>query len=221
MGNMSCFPELFKNTWSENYPWMDNIMTKHLFSFLLLSCAGLLHFATQTAGSVDSDFSRLTDGMHNGSTARPPVIGAWFWTQKDLEAEGYKSFLDAAAASSPYTLLSTACRRIEVVDPCCHAQVDKAVRYAAKLGLKVALEMDIRLARQAFLARYPDEQQEELVLQFVDFPQGQPAEAIFQGVDTRDHMNGSLPDYECLATRLVRVYSFVRDEGGIGRKSVV
>ena len=220
MGNMSCFPELFKNTWSENYPWMDNIMTKHLFSFLLLSCAGLLHFATQTAGSVDSDFSRLTDGMHNGSTARPPVIGAWFWTQKDLEAEGYKSFLDAAAASSPYTLLSTACRRIEVVDPCCHAQVDKAVRYAAKLGLKVALEMDIRLARQAFLARYPDEQQEELVLQFVDFPQGQPAETIFQGVDTRDHMNGSLPDYECLATRLVRVYSFVRDEGGIDPASV-
>lgn len=200
---------------------MDSDMTKHLFSFLLLSCAGLLHFATQTAGgSVDSDFSHLTDGTRSGSTARTPVIGAWFWTQKDLEAEGYKSFLDAAAASSPYTLLSTACRRIEVIDPCCHAQVGKAVRYAAKLGLEVVLELDIRLARQAFLAKYPAEQQEELVLQFVDFPQGQPAEAVFQGVDTRDHMNGSLPDYECLATRLVRVYSFVRDEGGIDPASV-
>lgn len=150
----------------------------------------------------------------------PPVIGAWFWTQKDLEAEGYKSFLDAAATSSPYTLLSTSCRRIEVVDPYYHIQVDKAVRYAAELGFEVALELDIRLARQAFRDKYPGEQQEELVLRFVDFPNDQPVEVTFQGVDTRDHMNGSLPSYDCLATRLVRIYSFVRGEDGIDPASV-
>ena len=150
----------------------------------------------------------------------PPVIGAWFWTQRDLEPEGYKSFLDAAAERSPYTLLSTACRRIEVVEPQAHEQADKAVRYAATRGLKVALEVDIRLARQAFRAKYPDEQQEELTLRFLDFADNKPAEAVFQGVDTADHMNGSLPRYECLATRLVRVYSFVRDRDGIDPATV-
>lgn len=39
---------------------------------------------------------------------RPPVIGAWFWSEKDLEPDGFKVFLDEAATRSPYTLLSTA-----------------------------------------------------------------------------------------------------------------
>jgi len=151
---------------------------------------------------------------------RAPVIGAWFWTQRDLEPEGYASFLDAAAAYSPYSLLSTACRRIEVVEPQVHQQAGKAVRYAATLGLKVALELDIRLARQAYRAKYPHEQQEELVLRFVDFTNEKPAEVVFQGVDTRDHMNGSLPAYESVNTRLVRVYSFVRDTAGIDPATV-
>jgi hypothetical protein len=150
----------------------------------------------------------------------PPVIGAWFWTEKDLEPDGYQSFLDGASACSPYTLLSTACRQIEVVEPQIHRQAAKAVPHAATHGFKVALELDIRLARQAFRAKYPDEQQEELVLRFVDFTNGKPAEVVFQGADTRDHMNGSLPSYVCLATRLVRVYSFVRDPAGIDPATV-
>ena len=150
----------------------------------------------------------------------PPVIGAWFWTQKDLEMEGYRPFLDAAAACSPYTLLSTACRRSEVVEPHVRQQADKAARHAARLGIKVALELDIRLARQAFRAKYPDEQQEELVLRFLNAASEMPAQVVFQGVDTSDHMNGSLPKYECLATWLVRVYSFVRDREGIDPATV-
>jgi hypothetical protein len=109
----------------------------------------------------------------------PPVIGAWFWTERELEPEGYKAFLDAAAAQSPYTLLSTACRKAEVVDPFVHEQAGGAVRYAATLGLKIAWEVDVRLARQAFRARYPDEQQEELVLRFVDATNDGPTEVVF------------------------------------------
>ena len=150
----------------------------------------------------------------------PPVIGAWFWAQGDLEPDGFKPFLDAAAVHSPYTLLATSCRGAEVVEPQVHAQVGQAVRYASSLGLKIALEVDIRLARQAFRAKYPDEQQEELVLKWVDFAKGEAAEAVFQGVDTGDHMNGSLPAYECLTTRLVRVYSFVRGPDGIDPATV-
>jgi hypothetical protein len=145
----------------------------------------------------------------------PPVIGAWFWSKDVLEPDGFKPFLDAAAQHTPYTLLSTACRSIEVVEPRMHEQASKAVRYANARGLKIALEVDIRLARQAFRAKYPDEQQEELVLKLIDFVKDGPAEAVFQGADTGDHMNGSLPKYACLTTRLVRVYSFVKGPDGI------
>lgn len=150
----------------------------------------------------------------------PPVIGAWFWSQEALEPDGYRAFLDAAAAHSPYTLLSTACRRQEVVEPSMHEQMGKAVRYANSLGFKIALEVDVRLARQAFRARYPDEQQEELVLKMMHFSEDSPAEVVFEGIDTSDHMNGSLPRYECLETRLVRVYAFASGPGGIDPATV-
>ena len=150
----------------------------------------------------------------------PPVIGAWFWTQKELEPDGFRPFLDEAAAHSPYTLLTTSCRHVEVVEPRMHAQASQAVRYANSLGLKVALELDIRLARQAFRAQYPDEQQEELVLKLAGCTNAAPAEVVFLGSDTSDHMTGSLPKYECLTTRLVRVYSFVKGPDGIDPATV-
>lgn len=151
----------------------------------------------------------------------PPVIGAWFWTQADLAPDGFRPFLDAVAAHAPYTLLSTACRRLEVTEPAMHAQAGEAVRYANSLGLKIALEVDIRLARQAFRAAYPDELQQELVLRSVRFTNGAPAEVVFVGADTRDHMNGSLPDYVCLTTRLLRAYSYRRGPDGIDPSTVV
>ncbi len=150
----------------------------------------------------------------------PPVIGAWFWSKECLEPDGFKPFLDAAAAHAPYTLLSSACRSVEVVDPQMHEQMDKAVRYANSLGLKVVLEVDIRLARQAFRAKYPEEQQEELVLRMIVSTNDTPASVVFQGSDTSDHMNGSLPAYECLTTQLVLVYSFVKGGRGIDPETV-
>jgi len=155
------------------------------------------------------------DKPHASGNGLPPVIGAWFWSQSDLEPDGFKIFLDEVAQYSPYSVLSTACRKLEVVDPHMHDQADKAVQYANSLGLKVALEVDLRLARQAFRARYPDELQEELVLKFAEFPKEGSAEVIFQGGDSSDHMIGSLPKYECLTTSLVRVYSFMRGPEGV------
>lgn len=160
------------------------------------------------------------EALRPASREWPPVIGAWFWSEETLAPDGFKPFLDEVAAHSPYTLLSTACRRAEVVEPRMHDQMAKAVRYANSLGLKIALEVDIRLARQAFRAKYPDEQQEELVLKMVEFPKDSSAEVVFQGNDTSDHMNGSLPNYECLATRLVRVFSFVKGPHGIDPATV-
>ncbi|MGA2501001.1 MAG: hypothetical protein ABSH20_24965, partial [Tepidisphaeraceae bacterium] len=147
----------------------------------------------------------------------PPVIGAWFWKDEVLEPQGYKPFLDAAATHTPYTLLSTSLRisKGEITDPLVHDQIGKAVGYAQTLGLKVAFDLDIRLARRAFRARYPDELQEELVLKTVEFAADGPAKVAFEGQDLADHMTGNTIPYQCLATRLVRVYSFVRGADGI------
>lgn len=152
----------------------------------------------------------------------PPVIGAWFWDDATLAPDGYKAFLDTAAAYAPYTLLTTSLRssKGEVTDPLFRDQIAKAVRYADALGLKVAFDLDIRLARRAFLARYPDEQQEELVLKILELPQSGSTNVFFEGSDLSDHMTGNTVPYQCLTTRLVRAYSFVRGAEGVDPATV-
>ncbi|MCX7010765.1 MAG: hypothetical protein NTY53_26570 [Kiritimatiellaeota bacterium] len=152
----------------------------------------------------------------------PPVIGAWFLGDADMEPDGFKPFLDAVAAHSPYTLLTTSLRisKGEIVEPQVQEQLHKAVRYAHTLGLQVALDVDIRLARRAFRARYPDEQQEELVLKILEVPGNGAASATFVGRDLTDHMTGNTVPYQCLTTRLVRAYAFVRGSAGIDSATV-
>jgi len=152
----------------------------------------------------------------------PPVIGAWFWDDATLEPEGYKAFLNAAANHSPYTLLTTSLRisKAEITDPAIREQIGKAVRQANSLGLKVAFDLDVRLARRAFQARYPDELQEELVLKTVDLPTNGTAEVLFEGKDLTDHMTGNTIPYLCLTSRLSRVYAFARTAGGIDPDTV-
>lgn len=152
----------------------------------------------------------------------PPVIGAWFWKDDALEPEGYKPFLDAAAKHAPYTLFSTSLRvsRGEITAPFVHDQIGKAVRYAEAMGLKIAFDLDVRLARRAFRERHPDELQEELILKIVEMPPDGVAEVIFEGKDLSDHMTGNTIPYECLTTRLVRVYAFARSADGIDPATV-
>ena len=152
----------------------------------------------------------------------PPVIGAWFWNDATLETEGYKAFLDAAAAHSPYTLLTTSLRtsKGEVTDRPIREQIGKAVRFANSLGLKVAFDLDVRLARRAFQKRYPDELQEELVLKTVELPTNGTVDVTFAGQDLSDHMTGGTTPYLCLTSRLVRVYAFTRGADGIDPDSM-
>lgn len=152
----------------------------------------------------------------------PPVIGAWFWTDATMDPEGYKAFLDAAASHSPYTLLTTSLRtsKGEVVDQPMREQIGKAVRYANALGLKVAFDLDVRLARSAFQKRYPDELQEELVLKTVQLPTNGAVDVTFTGQDLADHMTGGTTPYLCLTSRLVRVYVFARGADGIDPDTV-
>lgn len=164
------------------------------------------------AGTAAADFPLRPVG-----DAWPPVIGAWFWHDATLEPDGYREFLEAAAAHAPYTLLSTSLRvsKGELLDPPIREQIAHAMRLADKLGLKIAFDLDVRLARRAFRARFPDEQQEELVLKLVELPSNGTAAVTFEGSDLTDHMTGGTVPYQCLTTRLVRVVTFVRTAGGI------
>ena len=184
--------------------------------FAMIEFVCLLSMVISTVCAVDLGTLRPV-----GSDWRP-VIGAWFWKDSTLEPDGYKTFLDAAAAEAPYTLLSTSLRisKGEIVDPHVCMQIGKAVRYADSLGLKIAFDFDIRLARRAFQSRYPAELQEELVLKSVESPASGSVQVTFAGKDLTDHMTGSTIPYLCLTTRLVRAYSFVRGTDGIDPATV-
>ncbi|MBI5834691.1 MAG: hypothetical protein HZB16_20520 [Armatimonadetes bacterium] len=164
--------------------------------------------------------SLLLAGM--AAAAPPPVIGAWFWTDPLLDGEAYRPFLDAAAAHSPYSLLTTSLRtgRGEITDVAFHDQIGRAVRYAAERRLKVAFDLDVRLARRAFQARYPDEMQEELVLKTVPLPAEGTVSVVIEGQDLSDHMTGGTIPYRVLATRLERVYAYRRGADGIDPATV-
>lgn len=182
-----------------------------------LACVWMLGGAVLALGQQPSeDPLRPTGGQW------PPVIGAWFWGNGTLDPDGFKPFLDNIAAHTPYTLLSTSVRvpRGEITDPIVIEQVAQAVRYAKSLGLEIAYEFDIRLARRAFQARYPDELQEELVLKAVDVPASGTASVSFEGHDLVDHMNGGTTPYLCLTSRVVRVYAFERGTNGIDPATV-
>ena len=147
-----------------------------------------------------------------------PVIGAWFWTEDDFKPEGYKVFLDQVDKHSSYNLLSTANRRPgrDITDIDVYNQIKEAVEYANKLGIKIALELDIRLARRKFAAMYPDELQEAVILQEVELSANNSVECVIQSrKNLRDHMNGRKEKYVPLRGSLLRVYSYEKTEKGI------
>lgn len=152
----------------------------------------------------------------------PPVVGAWFWHDATLQPAARKTFLDAAAAHTPYTVLTTSVRtaREEMTGQVIHDQVAQALCDAEAAVMKMALDLDVRLARRAFRERYPEELQEELVLKMVELPASGTAEIVVEGQDLSDHMTGSTVPYQCLAIRLVRVYSFARGAEGIDSATV-
>ncbi len=158
----------------------------------------------------DSSAIRLPEGTQ-------PSIGAWFWWDDVLEPDGYKPYLDLFAEHSPYDLLTTSFRisKYEVTNPALHDQVKKAVAYAKERGLDVALDLDVRLAREAFRKQYPDEQQEMLRLRTVQLFDENEVEFAIESEVLRDHMTGNTTPYEPLSGRLVRVYSFVNSDNGI------
>jgi len=152
-----------------------------------------------------------------------PDVGCWFWTEREFEPDGYRDFIDLVAAHAPYKLLTTSIRAplVEVTDREVHDQVAAAVRYARRFGIGVVMDLDVRLARQAFRRAHPDELQEMLRIRPVVFGADGPGEVCIESTDLNDHYTGRTTHYVPLSGRLVRVYAARGPAGEITADALV
>lgn len=170
---------------------------------VMLLIAGLMS-AAAGARADESVSIRLPE------TAQP-TIGAWFCGDDFLEPGGYRAYVDLYADHSPYDLLAMSFRvnQREVTESSVHDLVKEAVTYARQRGLRVALDLDVRLARLAFQQRYPGEQQEMLRLRTTPLGGSGEIEFAIASETLGDHMTGNTTPYIPLSGRLVRVYTYV------------
>ena len=102
--------------------------------------------------------------------AAAPAFGCWFWSATEFEPEGYRPFLDLVSKHAAFDRLTTSLRVAghEVTEAATHDQIRRAAEYAERCGLKLVMDLDVRLARAAFQRAHPDELQEMLRLREVE-----------------------------------------------------
>ncbi len=156
-----------------------------------------------------------------GPTEPWPGIGCWFWTAEEFEPDGFKRFIDLHAKHADFELLTTSIRHpVEVSDPKVHDQIKAAAEYARARGMALVMDLDVRLARQAFLDRYPDEMQELLRLQEVPLESEGEVEVEVTPLELGDHYTFRARPYESLSGRVVRVYAYRSGPDGIAAGTV-
>ena len=152
----------------------------------------------------------------------PPVLGCWFWALEEFEPRGYEAFLDMVSRHARFDIL-TASLRVpghEMTEPLVHDQIKAAAAYARRYGIKMAMDLDVRMARREFQRRYPDELQEMLRLRTVELGDSGEATLTIASETLNDHQTGRTTPYIPLKGRLVRVYSYERNHEGIVAESV-
>ena len=135
---------------------------------ILVGCQNSNHAADPNA-IVRSTRIELPNQDSNIIKTSWPSIGCWFWFQEEFEGEGYKRFIDLHEKYSPFELLSTSLRYPgDLTDPKVHDQIKAASLYARSKGIGLVMDLDIRLARDSFKEKYPDELQQIILLR--EFP---------------------------------------------------
>lgn len=152
----------------------------------------------------------------------PPALGCWFWHDEDFKDQNYRAYIDTVARHAKFTHLTASLRipQGELTDAFVHDTLREAMDYAARFDIRVALDLDVRLAREAFQTAYPDEMQEMLRIRETS-RNGEGNTVLEITPETlSDHYTGRAKPYLPLASRLVRVYAFARGEGGIDPATV-
>ena len=159
----------------------------------------------------------LPNQEHNAIKMSWPEIGCWFWTGQEFTPEGYKEFLDEAYKHSAIRLLTTSIRYpAEVTDPKVHDQIRAAAKYARTRDLGIVMDLDARIARKAFWAKYPQEMQQLVRLSEVAMADSGTIEA-----QVSPKLMGDLyGNCDALSGRLLRAYSYLATPAGTEAKSI-
>ncbi|UCD29707.1 MAG: hypothetical protein JSV03_04280 [Planctomycetota bacterium] len=151
----------------------------------------------------------------------PPVIAVWGWLEPVFGPAGYEAHIEMMARYSGVNLLATTIRapgRL-VTDLIVHDQIKRGAQYASGFGIKIAMDLDVRLAREAFHQAYPDELQEMLRLREVVLKDSGEVTLNIPSEKLSDHYTFRTR-YDSLAGRLVRVYAYERSAHGIKPETV-
>jgi len=152
----------------------------------------------------------------------PAVMAVWGLLEKDFTSGDFERHIDMMAKHSGVNVLATTIRapgRL-VTKQNVHVRIKEIAQYAGKYGIKIAMDLDVRLAREAFAEKYPDELQEMLRLREVALKgSGESTIAIPYDI-LGDHYtyesNYNLPK----AGKLARVYVYERTDKGITPETV-
>lgn len=146
----------------------------------------------------------------------PPVIAVWGWREAEFAPEGYRAHIEMVARHSATNLFAATIRapgRL-VTDRAVHDQIKAATEFASRFGIGIAMDLDVRLARETFAKAYPGELQEMLRLREVALKDAGEVTLNIASEQLSDHytyQSGYFPQ----AGRLVRAYAYERGDKGI------
>ncbi|MCX5759449.1 MAG: hypothetical protein NTU83_13275, partial [Candidatus Hydrogenedentes bacterium] len=152
----------------------------------------------------------------------PPALGCWFWHEEDLKDRHYRDYVDVVAQHTGFTLLTTSLRisQGELTDDVIHDNIVDASEYARQFGIGVVMDLDVRLAREAFQRAYPNELQE--MLRIREMPRAAEGDTFLEVTPEplSDHYTYKAKPYLPVSSRLVHVYAFARGAEGIAPDTV-
>ncbi len=189
-----------------------------LKQFAMISAAGVLFTAISPTRAADGEL--LSSLRLPGNV--PPVMATWGWTLAEFEPGGYETYIGLMARHSGVNVLTTTIRAPGkfVTDAAVHEQIRRASQFASQFGIGIAMDLDVRLAREPFRDKYPDELQQMLRLREVALKDSGEATFSIAGDVLGDHYTGYATPYIPVRGRLVRVYAYERTAHGIKPETV-
>ncbi len=151
-----------------------------------------------------------------------PSIGCWFWTSEEFKPDGFKRFVDLYEKHSDFGLLTTSLRYPgELTDKKVHHQIKAGAVYAKQKGMGIVMDLDLRLAREVFLKKYPDEMQQIVLLREVPLKSYGTSSITVKSPGFGDHYTLGRSDYVSLKSELLRVYTYKKEKDQVSYGSVV
>jgi len=182
----------------------------------------LLLLLLSACGNSDNNFTVKYKAFSKGDDLRLsnlyyPEFGVQNWQSRDFTTDSYKQMIDEANEKTPYNFLIPFLRfpDYEVVDTVVHNYVKKVAEYSATKNVSLVPDLDIRNARRAYKAQYPDELQQMLRLKETELTGKKTVEITIRSIDLNDHYSGgALSHHISLEAKLLKVYAYNKGDEG-------